>query len=450
MSKKAVVQKVEVQGQKGIAISLSEKPRINFKKRIKVLWYSDFLRHTGFGNVSEEIVDRLYATGNYEFMILGINHTGSPYNYPASEYFKFRNIPIWPAYGIGSNDGMMGYNRLARLIAEMEFDILFVLQDSFNLINMKESIREARRRKNFRYIFYFPIDGEIKQDWVDDAIKEADCPVTYTEYGKKKVQELSPSLNLKVIPHGVDLGVFRPFDNEEERLKFRQSYFMFPKKDEVFLITNVNRNQPRKDMIRCLLAFKEFYKKYPGIDARLYLHCIRNDHAGFDLPKFAKENLPFGLRNKLIFVPPEDFGDNGFPVDFLRKIYASSDVITSTTLGEGWGLCTTEAMACKTPVVMPDNTATTEIIGKGNKRGYLVKSGSHTGEFTMLKDGIDVLRPVTNIEDLISKWKHVYDNREEAKRKAEKAYKWLQDYTWDEVAKKWDELFQKQYSSLRR
>ncbi len=151
--------------------------------------------------------------------------------------------------------------------------------------------------------------------------------------------------------------------------------------------------------------------------------------------------------NKIISPDPILLGNNGIPVDKMAQIYAGADILTSTTLGEGWGLSTTEAMACKTPVVMPNNSALTEIIGANNERGYLVKSGGTPNHMQLFRNDLEIFRPLTDIEDLIATWKHVYDNREEAKLKAEEAFKWVQNISWDIIAKQWDELFKTAYAS---
>ena len=441
-------------GKKAVTLRSVSAPKVSTKRKIKILWYSDFLRHTGFGNVAEEIVKRLHVTGKYEFEVIGINHHGDPYNIPTSDYYHLKNIPVWPAYSVKfPNETLLGYNRVAERLAKADYDIFFCLQDTFNLIPLKGAINAAKKNRNFRYVFYFPIDGDIKQDWVEEAVKIADHPITYTQFGKKKVKEYSPSMDVQVVPHGADLETFYPFETEGERMDFRHYLFGTEGEEcdqEEFIITNVNRNQPRKDLPRTVIAFREFVKRYPEVKARLYLHCRYNDGAGHNLKELFKKYLPKKHWDKISFPSVEVFGDNGYPVEVLRKIYASADIITSTTLGEGWGMSTVEAMACGTPVVMPNNSATTEIIGANEERGYLADSGKEPGGFVVLRADNELVRPVTDVDSLVEKWKHVYDNREEAKEKARVAREWLKDYTWDKVADQWDKIFEEAYTDMLR
>lgn len=414
-------------------------------EKIKILWYSDFLKHTGFGNVAAEIISRLNATGDYEFKVIGINHDGSPYNYPESEYFQFKDIPVWPAASPLYEDTFFGFKRFNQFINTKEFDLLFIMQDAFNIIPLRDSILRARLEKNFKYIFYFPIDGDIKNEWVSDAISIADYPVAYSQFGVNQVNAFTQSIRLDIIPHGVDLNFFKPFEKEEDKNLFRKMYFNAEPDD--FIISNINRNQPRKDLPRCMLAFSEFCKRHPDLKVKLYLHCLASDPAGHKIHDIARKYLSNMAMNKIISPDPNLMCTNGISTEKLGKVYAASNIITSTTLGEGWGLSTTEAMACRVPVVMPNNSALTEIIGEKEERGYLVKSGGKINAFHVHKYDNDIFRPLTDTEDLISKWEYVYDNYSEALKKADIALRWVQDYSWEKVVQQWDKLFKKAYKS---
>lgn len=272
-------------------------------KKIRLFYYGDFLRQTGFGIVAFNILKRLLATGRYEIEAFGINYYGDPYNHPKSLYYAVKDIPVHPASTIFNPD-VFGFERLTETLVKSEFDILFVLQDSFNMIRMKEAIQELRKNKDFKYVFYFPVDGDIKNEWVKDAIKISDCPVTYTQYGKKKVMELEPTCVPEVIAHGAELETFKPFATEEERMQFRKDFFKlgdrnFGLAEDEFLLANINRNQPRKDLPRTLMAFKELLEK----DERyvLYLHCHTNDTHGIPLEKWAFKYLPKNGTTELFF-----------------------------------------------------------------------------------------------------------------------------------------------------
>jgi len=115
-------------------------------------------------------------------------------------------------------------------------------------------------------------------------------------------------------------------------MNFRKQYFG-PLAD-TFIITNVNRNQQRKDIPRTIAVFEEFRKHVPN--STLYLHCAIKDQ-GWDLAEVCKT---FGFDTSKDVIFPKNFGPNqGYPREVLNLIYNASDVVISTTLGEGFGLC---------------------------------------------------------------------------------------------------------------
>jgi len=57
----------------------------------------------------------------------------------------------------------------------------------------------------------------------------------------------------------------------------------------------------------------------------------------------------------------------------LSELYAMADVFVNPTIQETFGKTTAEALACGTPVVAYNSTATPELIGTDEKCGYLLK-----------------------------------------------------------------------------
>lgn len=435
----------EEQGNTSPEVSVNyEKNKPNDK--IKVFWYSDFLRSTGFGNVAEEIISRLDKTGKYDFTVLGINYLGEPYNMKGGKYYHLKDIPVYPAFTPGNPD-MFGRQKFDKLLNELDFDILFILQDAFNIIPLKDGILDKKAKKKFKYAFYFPIDGDIEEPWVSEAIAIADRPVSYTQFGVDKVREFKENLMMDIIPHGADTDTFKPV-KPELRKQFREEYFLAG--DDEFVVVNVNRNQPRKDLVRSIMAFLEFNKQVPN--SRYYLHCNVMDSSGHDLRKFIQKYVPENMQDKIMFPSPSELQKSGgLDKNVINLIYASADLHISTTLGEGWGLSTTEAMAAECPVIIPNNSSAPEIVGVNEERGYLVQSGETFNDYFAQKFDNNQLRPITNLQDLVKKMKHVYDNRDEAQAKAKAGREWLvKEMNWDKIVEKWDKLFTELYESKNK
>lgn len=198
---------------------------------------------------------------------------------------------------------------------------------------------------------------------------------------------------------------------------------------------NINRNQQRKDIPRTLMAFKKVLKARSNIS--LYLHMSPKD-LGWDLAEVVK-TLGLDLSTDVVF--PANFNVNqGFPLDVLNKVYNSVDCVLSTTYGEGWGLSWLESMAVNKPVIFPDNTAMTENLAEG--RGLLVKSGEDWDHHTIICNDFEVVRPVTNLDDLIEKMIYCIDNPEEMKKMSDKAHKWvLENLKWDYLIPRFIKVF---------
>lgn len=406
----------------------------------RVLMLADFACATGFAQVSQNVVRQLMLDKNttYQMDIVGINYHGVPNEWQSF----FPQIRLFPAHFISGGDvfGRKGY---LNLLASGAYDLTWILQDTFNIEVIGDAIIDIRNRligsgkKGFKWIFYFPIDAPVKENWITKTALLSDIPIVYTQYGYdeciKKVPELKDKL--KVIPHGIEETIFKPVD-EETKKRFRHDYFM-GLADDKFLITNLNRNQPRKDIARTMKVFAD-YKAIDGT-ALLYLH-MKNVDVAYTIDEVARN---FGLIPNQDYITPQNFDEHdGFSVDIVNLIYNVSDVVMTTTLGEGWGLSMTEAMAAKVPVIAPNHTALTEMLA--DNRGTLIPAGKTSNDWVMLQMDNERYRPLVSIPDFVDALTWVKQNRQQAKDKAENAYKYvLENWTWNKVGEQWREVFAK-------
>jgi glycosyltransferase involved in cell wall biosynthesis len=150
-----------------------------------------------------------------------------------------------------------------------------------------------------------------------------------------------------------------------------------------------------------------------------------------------------GLSMKTDVIFPQNFGPNqGYPIQVVNVLYNACDCVISTDLGEGFGLSWIEGMATKTPVISPNNTVRPELIS--DDIAYLVDSGTNENLYTILPNDNEVLRPLVDIDHLAKTMRHVVDNPEEAKEKAEVAYKHvMENFTWEHsIVPQWTKLFE--------
>lgn len=470
------------------------------QKKIKILFLGDSPTvATGFAQVSRNVLHGLHATGRYEIDVIGINHHGDAYDHNKFPY------NIFPAMPQGWAD-MYGRDRVLNALSGGQeqyglvppWDIVFTIQDPFvieglgvklpfaeQLRVISETWKRAVSTDNwFKWVGYFPVDAAIKENWVTRSIMLAHYPVAYCEWGKEQIlkwdkNDLEVPFNLtirdsnevinaklpvpalrdrmRVIHHGVDLKAFHPLP-EKDIKEFRKEYFGGHVKDDTFLVVNISRNQPRKDICRTIAAFAEFKKKVPN--AYLYLHMKAND-AGGSVDEMARN---YGLRPIEDYTVPNNFAPGvGFSIDIVNKIYNAADVCVTTTLGEGWGFITTEAMATKTPIVAPNITSMLDIfdsydydgsieaLGTSKKlRGIPVKAGSTSSEWICLgQEDNERIRPLTNVDDLVNKLMWVYDHQKGKVRDiVERGYAWVQNLSWDKIVAQWVEVIDTAYHEL--
>lgn len=438
---------------------------------------------TGFASVARNILKQINDTGLYDVTVIGINHYGDWYD---QEKHPFK---IYPAMPYGYTD-MFGRGLAFQILQGSHktirppFDLFFTIQDhfilygddtssrGFNLSTRIKALQLAILENGkvsldnlFNWIGYFPVDGTLRKEWVQEGIAMADYPVSYTRYGAVEMlrhdsKDVRLEERLNIIPHGVNLKEFYPLEKKEIK-KFRKKFFGGHVKDDTFLIVNVSRNQPRKDLSRTMKIFAEYKKINPK--AFLYLHAKPQDIGG-DLWHIAKQ---LGIEEgKDMACPSAAFNEMfGVPIETLNKIYNSADVLLTTTLGEGWGFINTEAMAVRKPILAPANTSIPEIFNMENihdnqpdieymeknyetLRGIPIKCGTGNDWITYGGSDNSVIRPLTNVRDGVKKLDWVYNNKDKVQKIVDNGYKYATELSWDNVCKSWVKLFDDAYNNV--
>lgn len=334
----------------------------------RVLALCDFACATGFAQIAEHVIAAVAQTNRYQIDIVGINYFGMPTQWQQA----YPTVRVFPAHFTSQGD-VFGRRGFMQMLSSGQYDLAWILQDTFNIEPIAQSINDLRNemaangKKTFKWVFYYPIDAAPKENWITKSVSLADYPVAYTKYGYTESVKYDKALEdrLRVIPHGIDLEDFKPLPEKDVK-EFRHSYFN-GLADDKFLVVNVNRNQPRKDIPSTMQAFKLLKQQVPN--ALLYLHMKKFD-AGWNLDELARN---YELAPELDWIAPENFDEHeGLPVQVVNALYNAADVVMTTTYGEGWGLSLTEAMAVGKIVVAPDQTSCHEIV---EGHGILVPAG---------------------------------------------------------------------------
>jgi glycosyltransferase involved in cell wall biosynthesis len=408
-------------------------------KQKKILCWFDYVARTGFATVSKNIVTEIRKHYGNDFIleIVAINYFGE--DFMEDEFTLVTSAKL--------NDGKkddFGRNYFLKRLHDIDYDGVFVCQDLgvvVPIIEVMQFIKNEKREKNkkqFKSIFYFPVDCKLLPQITKD-IEFFDILVTYTEFARKEVYRLRPEIKgrVRVVNHGNNSKDFNPL-SDEERIAFRKEYF--GENADKFIITNVNRNQPRKDIPNTIFAYVEARKNWPSNlpEPFLYIHCHPNDPMGWDLRAilWQFEELEEDVQYKLL---PKKYEQSMAGIDVLNSIYNASDVYLTTTLGEGWGLTFSEAAACKVPVIAPYTTSFMEMSGYG-KNAYMLETIYPCCQFND-----NVVREQTDIyeisDTLIQVARDKYSNAKDLRDKIERNYEWVRKLEWADVCKNWIEYF---------
>jgi len=401
--------------------------------KIKVLAWGDYACSTGFGTVMRNIMGEIHSTNKYDIDVVGVNYDGGPYD---TKKWPGR---LWPAISALRTQGpygdVFGRQVFLDLLNQGDYDLVFIVQDTFIVLPIVQHILELQRNKpnGFKTIYYYPFDCAPPDEWVTQCVASFDYPVAYTEYAKNESRKIVGGFADKqhVIYHGTNTKDFFPL-TAEQKLIARKNVFPEQLQDK-FIITNVNRNQGRKDVSRSLMVMKELRDR--GIDdVYLYMHMQETDFGGSLLNMARSVGLQF--EKDFTFPNPQQFGaHSGFPIEMLNQIYNASDCYLTTTHGEGWGLTITEAMATKLPVVAPDNTSVPEILG--HDRGWRVPSGHTPSHWIIKENDNERMRPLMDVSGAADAIEYIKNNPDEAKRRADNAYNWAVSQRWTDVCKDW-------------
>jgi glycosyltransferase involved in cell wall biosynthesis len=241
--------------------------------------------------------------------------------------------------------------------------------DALNVGRFSEQFRRICKERNIRSMLYFPVDAPLEVEWCA-MITAVDVAVAYTEYGRAEARKAlgKSQWPIEVVPHGID-EVFKPL-SIEDRARYRNIELSLPapvserNKDgkkmqahqflqpDDFLILNVNKNEWRKDPLRSLEILKGL--REAGVPAKLILRMHGYSTMGGVGLELAAEQL--GLTYGKEWCRLDELSD-----EHLCGLYNAADLYLTTSMGEGWGLGVTEAMACHCPVAMACHTSLKEI-----------------------------------------------------------------------------------------
>ncbi len=165
----------------------------------------------------------------------------------------------------------------------------------------------------------------------------ADSYFTATDISKVFGRDES---EIKVIPLGVDFGLFRPLDKQECRSRLGLPH-------KIPIVLNLGIDKWRKNVAGVIKAIAQVRQKVPEVI------LVRIGSLSLKNIKLIKK---LKINSNILVVP---FCSD----EQLVWYYNAADVFVFPSFYEGFGLPPLEAMACGTPVVAANRTSIPEVVG---------------------------------------------------------------------------------------
>lgn len=404
---------------------------------------------TGFGQVARELLTR-FRPWFAEVDVWAINYHGAKYD---RARFPFH---LFPASGTvdGQHQEWFTAPRLTMFLNELAaggYTHVWLLNDPSALTMLQtpvsapkatafpQVLKKICAHRGIRSLLYFPVDAPMEKEWgaIIDAV---DVAVAYTHYGRDEAQRVSRRRDIQVQPHGVNLEHFHPLELPRKPFNLTvlgKPFFQVTESKKLLLtVAALNR---RKDLAASLRILRGLLDR--GVKAFWFLHAYGDPSQadGVDLRAVARqlkleEQVDWSWTGAVL----PDL-QRGLLPEEINAFYNAADMLLSTTLGEGWGLPLTEALAAGCPVAAPAHTAVLEIMTAVNSFdcGRVIPL-PHIHQAVVLPGDNARLRPVVDVPAAVRVLAGYFARHHGRRGLNTSAQEWLD---WSRIAEAWRPYF---------
>ncbi len=394
-------------------------------KKIKILTISDHpLSPSGVGNQSRYMIEAMLKTGKYQFICLGGAVKHNDYRIQKTQEWGDDFIII-PVDGYGTQD------LIRQLLKQQKPDILWFMTDPRFYGWLWEI--EDEIRCNVPMVYYHVWDNKPYPKFNKPYYASNDVIATISKVTDDIVRNVTPEVECHYIPHGVDMGIFKKYPDEQVSA-FRKRVFPNDVNKKFTVFWN-SRNARRKNPGSVVWWFNDFLKVVGKDKARLLMHTDPKDPHGPDLEAIISE---LGLTNGEVMFSPGRVG----PQD-LAAFYNMADVTVSLSDAEGFGLSTMESLACETPIIVPRTGGLQEQVkdDAGNHFGVELPIASQM--IVGSQEVPFIFEDRVNKDDFVNALVKLFNmSQEERELLGKNGREHLEkNYNLDVLMNKWDQLF---------
>jgi D-inositol-3-phosphate glycosyltransferase len=324
----------------------------------RILWVSNApWAATGYGQQTAQAITRLKADGNDVAVAAnyGLEASATMWNSPAG------SIPVYPrGMETWSNDVIPAHMHDWSSRDKEAEHLLMTLFDVW--------VFKGEKWAEFPVASWIPIDHVPAPPEVSAwARLPFVYPIAMSKFGKSMLENVG--VESWYVPHAVE-KVYKPTKSfvTPNGQTFTGREFMKISEDKFVVgmnAANKGVTPIRKAFGENLLAFSMFAKKYD--DAVLYIHTDPSGSMGGI--KINDLILSCGIPAEKVIFPDAYMLRSGISQEIMASIYSGMDVLLATSMGEGFGVPTVEALSCGVPVIVSDFAASAELCGDGWKIG---------------------------------------------------------------------------------
>jgi glycosyltransferase involved in cell wall biosynthesis len=332
---------------------------------------------TGFGRSAKHVLGAFHEAG-HEIVQLAVNYNGGPIPWQTMIPSNRANDPY----------GMADVGKV--FCTPGRFDAMWTTFDpecpwKYGIKNvdppasaLQAATNLKRSNPGFRMMGWFPIDAGPLSDFELGVLGDRnvfDVAATMSPHVKDlvrwtlrlrgqggQVDDSEIEQRIKVIPHGIDMELYRPATDKERRAA--RERLGIPQ--DAFVILQLERNQQRKQVWLAYDLLERLFARDPKMRGRvvLYQHMFPNEEdggsrVGWNLPELTwRYGLVSPDRSGTSLAADVVWPEGQVAEDRLAPdVYGAADCFLSVSAGEGFQYPAWEALACGLPIVVPKDSA---------------------------------------------------------------------------------------------